>query len=234
MQNGKYIVFIDCDDYVAEDMIMVLHNDITSSNSDMSICSFCIQENSKIRKAGNNKRAKLMNRRIFLESLRDSDYKGYLWNKMFKKEIITNNNIRFEENREYCEDLIFTLHYSRKCDQFIYNPANLYYYRIHSSSAMNSKNKNRKKNEITAIADVIKILKEIDESNAYFKYESMYILMGFDYMHKNGNDKLIKKNIESYIKEGCIKRERKLGIKAKIIIYAYIPVIAAVLKKIKR
>ena len=38
--NGKYIMFVDSDDYVDKDMIKLLYNSLINSGADMSICRF--------------------------------------------------------------------------------------------------------------------------------------------------------------------------------------------------
>lgn len=64
------------------------------------------------------------------------DYQGYLWNKIFKLNIIRDHNICFKEDIVYNEDCLFILEYMLHADQCVYLRDVLYHYRINSTGAM--------------------------------------------------------------------------------------------------
>ena len=51
-----------------------------------------------------------------------------LWNKLYSREIIEKNNIRFKEEVETGEDFIFNLQYFRKINNICFSKEELYYY----------------------------------------------------------------------------------------------------------
>ena len=68
----------------------------------------------------------------------DEKYKelqGYVWNRMFRKDIIDNFNIRFSENMKYSEDKLFIVQYLSKCKKVVEIYSDLYFYRLDTDSA---------------------------------------------------------------------------------------------------
>ncbi len=107
--SGKYVIFIDSDDYLEKNMFKQMYTRIEEDNSDLCICG--------INKLFTNRKE------IEVEScLKNSDdiIADYLikhkemdvgiWNKMFRKKIIDNNNICFE-NGHFFEDTLFVFKY---------------------------------------------------------------------------------------------------------------------------
>lgn len=54
---------------------------------------------------------------------------GYVWNKMFKREIIEREHIRFEKGYLACEDILFTGNYMFFCEKISILDDALYHYR---------------------------------------------------------------------------------------------------------
>ena len=96
--SGKYILFVDSDDWLEDNMIEILYREIEEQKVDVSICNFfCNDEKSqKINDKTNNKiisdDRKEKIKYLFEESL----FGGYLWNKLIRKSII--GDIVFDEN----------------------------------------------------------------------------------------------------------------------------------------
>ena len=133
--QGKYIVFVDSDDLIHEDYLKILINSIEKNNSDISVCNFIE------RKISNTGNIEDINREFYPKEVMEmSEMKGYimefgnsgllnpLWNKIYKREIIENNNITFDEKVKTGEDFIFNLQYFRKTKKISFIKENLYYY----------------------------------------------------------------------------------------------------------
>lgn len=67
---------------------------------------------------------------------------AFVYNRLYLKRIILENDIRFNENVKVCEDTLFNYEYANAINSiaFINNP--LYYYRINSDSTMFQKKMN--------------------------------------------------------------------------------------------
>lgn len=64
-------------------------------------------------------------------------YQGYLWNKIYLKDIIDRFNIRFDENIAYNEDKLFNIEYVLKCDEINISNDIVYRYRENTCGVMN-------------------------------------------------------------------------------------------------
>lgn len=111
--TGKYLCFIDSDDYIEPDYLKNLYEQICVEQAELVITGY------KKVLAGGQK----MHEYIFQnESLSKGNlYKlfselsigiyGFPWAKLFLRDIVVDNDIHFEENISFSEDLLFLLDY---------------------------------------------------------------------------------------------------------------------------
>ena len=138
--SGKYIIFIDADDWLEYNMIEILYSNLIESNSDISICDYYINYEDKEEVHNNLTDDEIIiDKEIMYKYLIDENYfGGYLWNKMFKKEIIDDFKLKFNEEVKICEDLLFIAELLKNINKIIYCPSQkLYHYRRTQSSAVN-------------------------------------------------------------------------------------------------
>jgi glycosyltransferase involved in cell wall biosynthesis len=64
------------------------------------------------------------------------NYQGYVWNKIFQRNIVMENDIRFDEDIYYHEDQLFLVTYLIHAQNVRWNPEQLYHYRMREDSAM--------------------------------------------------------------------------------------------------
>lgn len=133
--NGKYIAFIDSDDSVQRDYLKILLSSIEKSQGELAVCGFVERRISTNGKAEELKKVFCPKEVISIEEMKDlimdfgnSGLLNPLWNKLYSKEIIENNNIRFKEDIETGEDFIFNLQYFRKIKKICFSKEKLYYY----------------------------------------------------------------------------------------------------------
>ncbi len=111
--TGEYVGFVDSDDYISEDMYEKLYNKAVKENADIVCCNYYrVQEEIEkfsAKRFGNQKINKddIFDKNIYEEKLL-FDEVPYLWNKIFKADIIKNNNIEFDNELRIYEDLLFT------------------------------------------------------------------------------------------------------------------------------
>lgn len=111
---GEYLLFVDADDYVSYDYVEKLYN----NRFDFVMCSFKTQVGEKIYneysldKEVNN--INDLNNLLFSNEFKRLLPIPYL--KLFKKNIIDNNNILFDEGLSYGEDTCFVVEYLMYCD----------------------------------------------------------------------------------------------------------------------
>lgn len=140
--TGKYIMFIDSDDYIEKTTVEKLYNNISSNGADISICNFFYSyKNENIR---NNA---ILNTTIDDESKFSYLYGKYSlqtiisWNKLYKRELF--NEIRYpdglihEDQYIICDLLDKSKKINYMTDEF------LYYYVQRDNSIMSTFNINR-------------------------------------------------------------------------------------------
>ncbi len=230
MAKGKYISFIDTDDYTEPTIIEKLVKSMEKNNSDISICNFFPNGETKLEETFTSEKALtyIMNKNYF---------RGYLWNKLYKTEII--KDMKFDVNIFISEDLIFNCEYLLKVKKCSYINEKLYHYNINDESLSNSKINEK----YLTILDSYNKLKSIYESNK-LEYLPYLFIDNFkvccDIIYKNSliKDKL---NIEKVYKEKrklfkkiMNLKEIKLKKKIEVCIYGTMPIFIGKLRKIKR
>ena len=140
--QGKYIGFVDSDDYIDLSMFAKLIDLLESNNAEIAVCNWYRVEGDK----------------LFFETYKtasnDLASAGAVWNKLFKKSVI--GDIRFPEGLWY-EDFAFSSKLLLKSNKTVFTDEALYYYRADNLSTM--RNKNALKN-----LDMIPIMEDIKES----------------------------------------------------------------------
>ena len=121
--SGKYIMFLDSDDYLIGNCIELMMNNIINNNADITQASFVFDyENaSGISKYILNDQVEENNQRKMVSN------PGYPWAKIYKRELF--NNIRFPLN-VWFEDTIVSILLYRICKRFSVMSNIAYGYRI--------------------------------------------------------------------------------------------------------
>ena len=136
--SGTYVAFCDSDDAFACNMIACLASGLFETDADMSGCAYTRElgqfnqeksENSVVEELSSKETAK----RVF----RDQALGGYLWNKLFKREILERNRIFFNQDISVLEDQLFVVQYLQFCKKCCYTKQILYFYRDNESGACN-------------------------------------------------------------------------------------------------
>lgn len=133
--EGDYVVFVDADDWVAPNYISFLVNMIEKNQVELSICgiasvsSTCIDV---ITGGHNGKYDSLGCARALLLS---KGIVGQPTNKLFLKDIIDSNHLRFNEKLSNAEDLLFQMEYVRYIKEAYYQNEPLYQYAVVEGSA---------------------------------------------------------------------------------------------------
>lgn len=143
MVTGKYICFIDSDDFISTDYIKKLYESIINSQSDLAVCKFNIvdEDNKVIKEYPDFRGKKILDIKKSLLKMIDENtfFVQNVWNKLYKSSIIFNNSIEFEEGRLY-EDLGFTPIYLTYCKKISITNYCGYSYLKRASSIVGSEN----------------------------------------------------------------------------------------------
>ncbi len=151
--TGEYIIFIDSDDYVEEDMLEKLYTKAVETDSDIVMCNHYIKKddscitNPLFKSFGPNLE---VDRTLFFQ-------KPAVWDKLYKKSII--KDLKFVKGIFY-EDIGFLCKVLPRVTKMTFIDEPLYYYIIRSNSIMNAKNLDRNFDIAIAFEDIIKYYKD--------------------------------------------------------------------------
>ena len=169
--TGEYIWFIDSDDYIREDALEVLSNQL---GPDIISFGYYKDVNGKISKVNIKNQGYDKITRYLLNS-------PAACMKIYKRSFLSKNNIFFEKGKYY-EDLGLTpwlIKYTKNID---YVEDNLYYYVIRENSIMTKKSFNPKKDDrFWAIDNIIKNLEnEYQEEIEYIAIKQLIVMYSID------------------------------------------------------
>lgn len=113
--RGEFIIFMDDDDLQSDEITRCLYNAI--EGVDMSICGCEIIENGAKVYSTPEEMFRVLSGKAVVKGMFSGDESlRYIWNKMFRRDIIDKYNIRFEEGVHYYEDVLFMVEYLTHCD----------------------------------------------------------------------------------------------------------------------
>lgn len=142
--RGKYIGFVDADDYVEPAFVDVLVQPFLERHVDWTIAGahqFLQNEEDEkvVRRSFTNEFIPALDKNEHFE-LRfiSGEFDFANWNKLFKAEIIRGYNIQFESSLSIGEDLVFNLEYLSHADSVMLLNSSVYNYRIHDASLFHS------------------------------------------------------------------------------------------------
>ena len=174
--TGEFLVFVDSDDYVSPDYIKLLYESAVSNGSDVACCNYrnIVNENGTgVNNFLKHSTGVYSGEKILREVLQDITVRSYVWNKMYRRSIFTDNNLQFPVGVNF-EDLAVTpqvFYYAKKVS-FI--PQALYYYVHREGSITGSISKRDIRNYLQAYSTLRKFM---EEKNIYKKYKFTYCIL---------------------------------------------------------
>lgn len=123
--KGEYVMFLDSDDYMLPDMCKTMLDVLHSKQADCVICGIQEPEDGLWCPQRNIDYSTLEDfKRDFIYQL-NTELLSPCWNKIFKKQLITN---LFNEEISFGEDLIFDLEYLNNCSRLSFITTPLVYH----------------------------------------------------------------------------------------------------------
>ena len=131
--KGKYLVFIDADDYVTGNHLSELYN----GKTDFSMIQFVKKDGDKL-STPHHFASELMFCDELIKKELNMEMPFNFWQLMYKASIINDNNIRFNPSLVYGEDIDFALRALLYGEEVAISNEATYYYIQHSESAINT------------------------------------------------------------------------------------------------
>lgn len=152
--TGEYLGFVDSDDYVELDMYEKMYNLAQKNNYDLVTCDFKWIYPNKERIDHQNEN---VSKDMLMLNIRVA-----VCNKIIKREIITQNKIKFKKGLRY-EDILFTYMILPNINKINYIDEPLYNYIQRKNSISNTQNEK--------VRDIFLIFNKLEE---YYKKEKIY------------------------------------------------------------
>lgn len=187
--SGKYLMFLDSDDYFSNDACEILYKEAEKEKADLIVFDYY-----RVEKGNLNE--------VKIESFNAANIKADPnlllkinlgpCNKIYKTDLIKNNGIKFEESLKY-EDTLFVVKAIYNAQKIIKLNRFLHYYMIHEKSE-------------TTVRDerVFDILKIVDKIRKYLKNDELI---------KDSVDKLTVKILTNYTIQQRYQSDKNIAMK---------------------
>lgn len=116
LAKGKYLMFLDADDYFTSDALEVMYKTITSGDYDLVNCNFFFLRKNGLKKALFKKNKELDKYEAINALFKDTYFRGYMHTKIYKKELVLKIKEPNISNIMY-EDLLFNFLYLLNVDK---------------------------------------------------------------------------------------------------------------------
>lgn len=202
--KGEYIYFVDGDDYLEPNCLANFYSAIQKENPDIVISNYYLEKRNKRTKAfihlkdncnykSNLKWAKAV--------VSDIKIRGYVWNKIYKRDFLIQNNLVSTPARYFIEDITFNYFSFLKAKKIITSKKYNYVYVFRENSSLHFDPFSFIKKYLYSLAliryySLQNNIKETTNLN-YFNKKFMLIVHGFQ------NFKNLKMNVFKYIRYVC-------------------------------
>lgn len=131
--KGKFVVFVDSDDYLNYKMIEKLYNAVVSWKTDIACCDYTSLEFDNDSEC----EIEVLRQKDAISKLFDDyGFQCFAWNKIYKRSLF--DYIRYPEGKLF-EDIVTTYQLLKKVDRVVYIKEKLYYYRQRTNSITRTK-----------------------------------------------------------------------------------------------
>ena len=162
ISKGRYITFVDSDDYIKTDYIMYLYNILTENQADISTCANIIveEDGTEISREKNSAMMRSFSNLQAMELLfYQKQFENSAWGKMYKKELF--EEIRYPVGKLY-EDLGTTYKVFFQSRKIVSSSGKKYFYRQRKNSIMSQAFSRRNMDRIELSEEIL----DFTEKNA--------------------------------------------------------------------
>ena len=218
--TGKYITFVDSDDFIEENYIEILYKGIKKYKVDISIGGHNTIYNDKTKQKYSNEEYALTKKEALKQLLYVNDIDAFAWSKLYKKELF--DDTKFPRSRLF-EDIATTYKLIDKVDNVCVVSYPIYNFVIRKGSITSDEFSNKKMDLIISAIEMTHYLKnkykDLDDAcKAYLMYahlETIKLLANSKNKYKKEQKELvyyIRKHYLDYIKDKNVSKKNKFDV----------------------
>lgn len=174
--TGKYVIFVDGDDYIQKDMVENLYNDLKKANADTAIGGFrrvysdreVVVANKFVGNVyeGDDVPKEVLVRMVGKKHNLTDYIEMSVWKVLFSMDIISKYNLKFPSERVFIsEDIIFDTEYYRYAKRVVMSGDTGYCYCDNEGSLTTKYRSNRFELQKTLYLEMVKRMKELNLYN---------------------------------------------------------------------
>ena len=191
LAHGKYIGFVDADDWIEETFFEEMVNFAIEKDCDIVVSGFIRETMNGAEKVSNEKKYRIMSSNEALNCMLDRKiFVWSMWDKIYKADLLKGNDVLY---RQVCmgEDLYFLYKCIREAKSIGFIPLYKYHYVYNPDSITRIKNPKKKLDSIEIFEDLLKIT---TDKKLLYKLRLLYIkemlscLYGFMRFGKTSNE----------------------------------------------
>ncbi|MDR0677834.1 MAG: glycosyltransferase [Holosporaceae bacterium] len=178
--RGEYIGFVDSDDWIDLDYFQKLYETAQKYNADIACCGIVREYSSKSRIKLNIKEEKLYCSAIERYRIAEIPQKSYIYNKIYKRSELENNEIFFPEG-VYFEDIYFSTRALYFLQTLVSVPKIVYHYRVNYQSTTRNMSDKKQRDQLAARKDFIHFSRKYHincDERCYIKRKILYKCFG--------------------------------------------------------
>lgn len=188
--KGEYVLYIDSDDFLKFNMLEIMVNKANKTNADIVMCNYNLYY------GVNNKNNRVVSYNVLEDKIYSSsevidmilnfNIQGQLWNKLFKKSLLLENNFEFESGR-YIQDIFPVFKVINNSNKIAFINDDLYCYRQRDTSTIHKKNTKLAEDYYHAMTSIIQyiIKNNLQVNSNSFKVFRASVLSYFIYHYTN-------------------------------------------------
>lgn len=204
--KGKYITFLDSDDFLSPDFLGTLYKLISKNDADIACCNFNLyytKGNLSIYMPFTAKSGVYSGEEAFARLISDVSLHHFPWNKLYRRSLFTENKIEFYNM--FYEDVATCPKIFYFANKVVVTSRPLYYYRRHQNSII-AKMDSKKINDFVKTLGITRDF--LESKNEYSRYRSrfkwyakrikfqVFYCILLDYI-RNGTFEMIRQNLKN-------------------------------------
>lgn len=169
---GKYILHIDSDDWCELNMLEEMYSEADKTDADILVCDFYDYVNEKSIYHSQGDINKISHKELFNTNV----FRPNLWNRLIKRDLYINNNLRWIDGADYGEDALMTIIMYFLTNKKIYSPKAYLHYRCNPQSICNNISKHKEFQKIRNLNAIYEYLLETNNNEAFNDLRSQMVI----------------------------------------------------------